>query len=161
VYCTWKPSACWKRRFASPVQHGCNAWTQICITGPQYVKKLTNNQHSHTNIQELEIDRKHLREQWDTADAFSKYFSSITKNISKNNTNNETNNKEVPAFQYYLKQNNVDNQSAKNKDSYEFYEISTNLLKISAIYIYSPLTYICNKAILSGIFSWPNEVLNH
>jgi len=31
-------------------------------------------------------------------------------------------------------------------------EISTKLLKISATYICSPLTYICNKFILSGIF---------
>jgi hypothetical protein len=30
--------------------------------------------------------------------------------------------------------------------------ISTKLLKISATYICSPLTYICNKSILSGIF---------
>ena len=30
--------------------------------------------------------------------------------------------------------------------------ISTKLLKISATYMSSPLTYICNKSILSGIF---------
>jgi hypothetical protein len=32
------------------------------------------------------------------------------------------------------------------------FEISTELLKISATYIGSPLTYICNKPSLSGIF---------
>jgi hypothetical protein len=31
-------------------------------------------------------------------------------------------------------------------------EISTKLLKISANYICSPLTYICNKSISTGIF---------
>jgi hypothetical protein len=33
-----KPSACEKRRFASPVLHRCNVKTQICVTRPQCVK---------------------------------------------------------------------------------------------------------------------------
>jgi hypothetical protein len=37
----------------------------------------------------------------------------------------------------------------KNYHGYD--KISTKLLKISASYICSPLTYICNKSILSGI----------
>jgi hypothetical protein len=103
-------------------------------------------------------------------DAFSNYFSSKAENISKNNTNNKTNNKEVPTFHYYLKQNNVDSppslvirtfstkkiysiiKALKTKNLYGFDEISTNLLRISANYICSPLTHICNKSILSGIF---------
>jgi len=40
----------------------------------------------------------------------------------------------------------------KQKNSHGFDEISTKLLKISATYICSPLSYICNKSILSGIF---------
>jgi Notch-like protein len=40
----------------------------------------------------------------------------------------------------------------KTKNSYGYDEISTKLLKISAPYICSPLTYICNKSILSGTF---------
>jgi hypothetical protein len=40
----------------------------------------------------------------------------------------------------------------KTKNSHWFDEISTKLLKISAAYIFSPLTYICNKSILSGTF---------
>ena len=38
----------------------------------------------------------------------------------------------------------------KNSDAYD--EISTKLLKISATYMCSPLTYIYNKSICSGIF---------
>jgi len=38
------------------------------------------------------------------------------------------------------------------KNSHGYNEICTELLKISATYICSPLTYICNKSILSGIF---------
>jgi hypothetical protein len=48
------------------------------------IKKLTNIQHSHTDIQQLNIDREHLRVQQDKAGAFSNYFSPIAKNISKN-----------------------------------------------------------------------------
>jgi hypothetical protein len=48
------------------------------------------------------------REQQYIADAFSNYFSPAAENISKYNTNNNTHNKEVPTFEYYLKQNNVD-----------------------------------------------------
>jgi len=43
-------------------------------------------------------------------------------------------------------------KAPKTKNSYGFDEISNKLLKISATYICSPLTYICNKSILSGIF---------
>jgi len=39
--------------------------------------KLTNNQHSHTDIQELTIDSEHLKDQQDIADAFNYYFSII------------------------------------------------------------------------------------
>jgi hypothetical protein len=43
-------------------------------------------------------------------------------------------------------------KSLKTKESYGYDEISTKLLKISANYICSPLTHICNKAIAAGIF---------
>jgi hypothetical protein len=43
-------------------------------------------------------------------------------------------------------------KSIKSKDSQGFNEISTKILKISSKYIVSPVTYICNKIILSGIF---------
>ena len=37
------------------------------------------------------------------------------------------------------------------KNSHGYDEITTQLLKICTTYIYSPLTYICNKSILLGI----------
>jgi hypothetical protein len=43
-------------------------------------------------------------------------------------------------------------KSLKTKNSFGYDEISTKLLKISASYICSPLTYICNKSISTGIF---------
>jgi len=40
----------------------------------------------------------------------------------------------------------------KTKNSPGFDKISVKLLKVSATYIRSPLTHICNKSIVSGIF---------
>ena len=43
-------------------------------------------------------------------------------------------------------------RSFQNKNSFGCDEISTKLLKLSAKYICSPLTYICNRSVLTGIF---------
>jgi hypothetical protein len=43
-------------------------------------------------------------------------------------------------------------KSLKSKKSSGYEEISTQILKISAPFIISPLNYICNKSILSGTF---------
>jgi hypothetical protein len=43
-------------------------------------------------------------------------------------------------------------QSLKTKDSHGYDEISSRILKISAPCILSPLTYIFNKVLYSGIF---------
>ena len=43
-------------------------------------------------------------------------------------------------------------QTLKTKDSYGYDGISTRILKISALYVVSPLTYITNKILPSGIF---------
>jgi hypothetical protein len=43
-------------------------------------------------------------------------------------------------------------QSLAPKDSHGFDEISNRILKVSAPFIESPVTYILNKALLKGIF---------
>ena len=43
-------------------------------------------------------------------------------------------------------------KALKSKNSHGFDEISMRLFKISAAYVCSPLTYICNKSILAGTF---------
>jgi Notch-like protein len=134
------------------------------------IKQLTNNQHSQPDIQELIIDSKHLSDQQDITDAFSNYFLSVIDKISKRNVNNTINNAKVPTFYHYLERNyNYSPPSLviktfstkeitsiikalKTKNSHGFDEISMKLLKISAAYICSPLTYIYNKSILSGTF---------
>jgi hypothetical protein len=90
--------------------------------------------------------------------------------VSKNNVNNKTNDEKVPIFHHYLEQNyshplpsmiiktfstkeiTSTIKALKTKNSHGFDEISIKLFKLSATYICSPLTYICNKSILSGIF---------
>ena len=42
-----------------------------CKTTWDIIKKLTNNQHSQTDIQELTIDSKHLKDQLDITDAIN------------------------------------------------------------------------------------------
>jgi hypothetical protein len=43
-------------------------------------------------------------------------------------------------------------KSLKAKHSYGYDEIPTTILKVSAPFISSPLTYICNRSLSSGIF---------
>jgi hypothetical protein len=66
------------------------------------IKELTNNKHCQPDIQELIIDRKHLKDQQDITDAFNNYFSSVIDKISKENGNNMINNETVSSFHHYL-----------------------------------------------------------
>ena len=69
------------------------------------IKKLSNNQQPQTDIQELIIDTKHLKDQQDTANTFNNYFSTIIDKISTNNINNKNDKENFPTFQHYLEQN--------------------------------------------------------
>jgi superoxide dismutase len=76
-----------------------------CKATWEFIKKLINNHYSHTDIQELMTDNKHLKDQQDIADAFNDYFSSKVDNINKKKVNNKNNNAKVFLTQYYLEQN--------------------------------------------------------
>ena len=103
------------------------------------------------------------------ADAFNRYFSSVAENLLiKNFSGKNTINYNYPIT--YLQQNlsqlsssiklnnttthEIDKiiHSLKCKASYGYDEISSSILKISAPYVLSPLTYIFNKVLLTGIF---------
>ena len=76
-------------------------------------------------------------------------------------------NEKVPTFYHYLERNydysppslviktfstkeiTIIIKALKTRNSHGFDEISIKLLKISAAYIFSPLTYVCNKSIPS------------
>ena len=103
------------------------------------------------------------------ANAFNTYFSSVADNlITKSFFKKKTSNEKDPLI--YLGQNFTQSspplrlkntttheiskiiQSLKCKDLYGYDEVSTRILKISAPYILSPLTYIFNKTLATGIF---------
>ena len=103
------------------------------------------------------------------ANAFNSYFSSLAENLLiKNFSGKNTINNNDPIT--YLWQNlnqlssslKVDNintheiskviHSLKYKESYGYNEISSKILKISAPYVLSPLTYIFNKILSTCIF---------
>ena len=140
-----------------------------CKTTRDIIKELSSNQHSKADIQEPMTDSKHLKDQQDIADACNNNFSLIIDKISKNNIDNKINDENLTTFHYYLEKNYVHLSSSlvfttfstkeitsvikslKTKNSHAYDEISTKLLKISATYMHSPLTYIRNKSVSSGI----------
>jgi hypothetical protein len=118
------------------------------------------------------INNKYLHNQQDIADAFNNYFTSIIENLLKHEVKNQKNRAQAP--QYYQELKNINPpvplviktfstkemlsiiKTLKPKNSHGFDENPMMLLKKSATYICSPLTYICNKSIQSGIF--PNRM---
>jgi hypothetical protein len=104
--------------------------------------------------------------------AFNTYFLSVAEkiiqdteysNIKDNSIKGPNNDKDQ---KYYLSKSfqssfpyinfknrkNYSSRSLSTKNSYGYNKISTNILKICAPFISSPLNYICNKSINSGVF---------
>jgi hypothetical protein len=127
------------------------------------VKSLTNNKTTTNTINITDSNNNQK-----TANAFNQYFSSVAEKLIKNSLKKNHSNYNDPLI--YLRQNfkqpssaitlkNTTTQeidkiihSMKLKDSHGFDEISTRILKMSAPYILSPLTYIYNKILSTGIF---------
>jgi len=110
------------------------------------------------------------------AETFNTYFASIAENIKTternaymqnkiilDTTNIDTSSqfvKEVNKLRYTTFQSKPTTtteietiiKTLKSKNSYGYDEFSTELLKITAPFISSPLNYICNKVITKGIF---------
>jgi len=102
------------------------------------------------------------------ANAFNNYFSSAAENLIKNFPANN-NGKFIDPLTFLqknfshpslrMKLNNTTTheidkliQSMKCKNSYGYNEISSTILKSSAPYVLSPLTFIFNKILSSGVF---------
>jgi hypothetical protein len=103
------------------------------------------------------------------AEMFNKYFLTVAQNTHVNNHNvNASSMHENPIsylsrafnlpfptinFKYVSsKEREYITKSVKTKNSHRYDEISTKILKLSIYYISSPLTYICNRMLFSGIF---------
>ena len=133
------------------------------------ISELSVKQHSANDIRKISIEGTPLTNIHDIAEAFNKYYSSIIDKLAGNNLENKAHNSS--SFTYsYLNQHTGYHysplvfktfstheiksviKSLKTKNSFGYDGISTKLLKISANYICSPLTCICNKSISTGIF---------
>jgi hypothetical protein len=131
------------------------------------INELLGKQHSSNDIQKLTIEDKHFTNQNDIANLLNQHFSTVVDKLNCNNENNESYNNfstclpnkgiqdQIPSLVFKsFSTHEIINiiKSLKTKESYGYDEISTKPLKISANYICSPLTHICNKAIAAGIF---------
>jgi hypothetical protein len=128
------------------------------------IKESINKNNGQTIIKSIKFNNNIIREPKLIADSFNTYFSTVAhsfiqkplKNIH-NSVHNVSSDLHKPNSVLYL--NSVSTgevykiiQSLHNKNSSGYDEITSKILKISAVSILSPLTYIFNNALRSGIF---------
>ena len=134
------------------------------------IKKETGNQNHHDSINSLRINDTIVNNSQEIAYAFNDYFSSVADTIINNISKGNDGKKDNISHSSYLI-NNFNNafpnikwkhastheiskiiESLKSKNSYGYDEIPIKILKLSTPFIFSPLTFICNKSFSTGIF---------
>ena len=125
------------------------------------INELLGKQHHPQETKKLTIEGKHLTSQQDIANAFNKYFATI---IDKTNSDSDMRHGNPYTYCYFYHHSGDSYppmvfktfstheitsiiRSIKTKNSSGYDKINIKLLKISANYICSPLTYICNKSV--------------
>ena len=121
-------------------------------------------------INTLKIVGNIIRDRQEIANVLNKYFSTVAKNINKKQNTPSYQNSDNTTHLHYLTQSfknpfpkvklksistkEIENiiKLLKPKNSSGYEGISTKLIKLSSLFISSPLTYICNKSLSSGIF---------
>ena len=141
-------------------------------TTRKIIKKETgkNCYNCHSNIKSLKIDNSTLNDPQEVANTFSDYFSTVADTVIGNIEKGDINFKDnVNPLNYLItKYNNVFSRinwkyattheiikilkSIKAKNLFGYDEIPIKILKLSAPFIISPLTFICNKSLSSGVF---------
>lgn len=119
-------------------------------------------------VQSLMVENKVIRNQNKIANAFNKFFISIADSTILNK--NVCSNQELPTpIDYLIDSFNLPVnkmkwqyastqeitriiKSLKTKNSTGYDEISNRIIKVSLPFIVSPLTYICNKILSTGVF---------
>ena len=135
------------------------------------INKESGRNKKRSDIQALKVEGKRITVQQTTAETFNEYFVVIVENVkrqSKNNVINDDNN-DMDSHTHFLeqafnkrytsteckckttKEREQIIKSLKTKNSYEYDEISTKILKISCPIISSPINYICNKMLFLGV----------
>jgi len=133
------------------------------------VRTITNNKNSTNNITTMNVNNQLSSNPQIIANAFNTYFLSVAENLLTGNAPGTLTTNNIDPLTY-LRQNfnhtstplilkntttyEIDKiiHSIKSKDSFGYDEISSKILKISAPYILSPLTFICNKILVTGAF---------
>ena len=138
------------------------------------INKSTNKIKTTWNIIKKETNRHKrlitMTDYHNSSEAFNNYFLTISENIIKNIRSTKQNHDTFNNPNYYLSNQpcrafpniNFKNtstketeniiRSLKTKGSHGYDGITTKILKISAPFISSPLSYIFNKSMISGIF---------
>src|SRR5215469_6950083 len=130
------------------------------------IKTVTNNNPSKQKASTSEINNTQKN-----ADAFNLYFSKIAEQLIEDSIKKNRYKRMDPLINLRTNFNKVDEtiklkntttheidkiiRSLKTKDSHGYDGILTRILKLSAPYIISPLTFIINRILLSGTF--PNR----
>jgi len=134
------------------------------------IKKETGNKNHHGTINSLRINDPMVNNSQEIAYAFNDYFSSVADTIINNIRMGKDERKDDISHSSYLI-NNFNNtfpninwkqastheiskiiESLKCKSSCGYDGIPVIILKLSAPFITSPLTYICNKSLSTGTF---------
>ena len=133
------------------------------------IKTETGKNQSNKGIQSISIEGNLINNQQLIANGFNTYFLTVVGNITSNLKNDKTSvqynnpvnylykNFKLPCPDMktnYTTPREIEKiiQSLKAKNSHGYDGIPTKILKISTPFITSPLTYICNKSLSSGIF---------
>jgi hypothetical protein len=127
------------------------------------VKAETNARDSKDKLP-LTIEGKSIKNYQDLANIFNDYFINVTntQQVNDMSKNLQVLNNLYSVFNKPFPQLNLAPTNAKEvkdiirtlkwKSSYGYDEIPLKVLKISAPYIISPLIYLCNKSMITGIF---------
>jgi len=138
------------------------------------INKSTNKIKTSWNIIKTETNRHKrltaMTNYHNSPEDFNNYFLTVSENIIKNIRLNKQQHDTYNSPNYYLlnqprrvfpnisfkntSPKEIENiiKSLKAKESYRYDGITTKILKISAPFISSPLSYIFNRSMLSGIF---------
>ena len=113
--------------------------------------KIINNErgitHQFMSALLLKLDDKLIINQHKIGNIFISYFLSVFESVKCNmitEVNSTMNNPINYLFKHY--------KEPFTKNTYGYDEISNRMIKLSSPFIISPLTYICNAALISGVF---------
>jgi hypothetical protein len=135
----------------------------------QIVKTITNHKETSSNLSILNFNDSSSNNPFTLSNTFNTYFSSAAENLLKKNLSGKSkiNDKEHILHLYQSFQqpfptmklrntttNEIDKiiYSLKSMNSHGYDKISTRILKASAPFVLSPLTYIFNTILSTGIF---------